>query len=305
MKTPIPVLLLTGDLGAGKTTLLNHLLQLPGIRARKIALIINEFGPLGIDGKLVAPGNYARFELNKGSVFCICIKTDFIRTLETIAREVVPDLVIIEATGVADPCDLSQIIDSPNLRDAFRIGANVCLVDACGFTAVAAFLRTAPRQVMWADGLVINKSDLVPSSDLDSLGRILQELNPGAPRTVVSHGRIPEEFLDGLTHQVRLAPVPETPLEGLVSVSLQTDGVVNEADFLAAIASLNGSLLRLKGTVCFKNRTRFVEVIHGRVSEKDPPAGLPKTAFTAIGWQIDKAALHSAFHSCFQYDTRP
>jgi hypothetical protein len=91
----------------------------------------------------------------------------------------------------------------------------------------------------------------------------------------------------------------------LVSISLQTDGVVNEADFLAAIASLNGSLLRLKGTVCFKNRTRFVEVINGRVSEKDPPAGLPKTAFTAIGWRIDKAALHSVFHSCFQYDTRP
>lgn len=299
METPIPVLLLTGYLGAGKTTLLNHLLQLPGIRARKIALIINEFGPLGIDGKLVAPGDYVRFELNKGSVFCICIKTDFIRTLETIAREVVPDLVIIEATGVADPCDLSQIIDSPNLRKVFRIGANVCLVDACGFTAVAAFLRTASRQVMWADGLVINKSDMVPPSDLDTLGSILEALNPGTPRTVASYGRIPEAFLEGLSHQIRLAPVPETPLDGLVSVSLQTHGVVNEAAFFAAISALGGALLRLKGTICFEARTRFVEVINGRVSEKDPPAALPRTAFTAIGWQIGKEALHAAFHNCF------
>lgn len=299
LNPPTPILLLTGYLGAGKTTLLNHLLQLPEIRSRKIALIINEFGPLGIDGKLVAPGNYAKFELNKGSVFCICIKTDFIRTLETIAHEVKPDLVIVEATGVADPCDLGQIIDSPNLKPLFKVGANVCLVDAVGFTQVAAFLRTAKRQVMWADGLVINKSDLVPAGDLPALQAVLGGLNPEAPRTVVSYGRIPGDFLAGLTHRVRIAPVPEAPLADLASASFQPEAPVDEARFRETVSALQGRLLRLKGTLCFRDRPLFVEVINGRITEKEPPVSLPRTAFTAIGWTISKDELVAAFSRCW------
>jgi G3E family GTPase len=298
-KIPIPVLLLTGYLGAGKTTLLNHLLQLPGIKARKVALIINEFGPLGIDGKLVAPGDYTKFELNKGSVFCICIKTDFIRTLDAIVGEVKPDLVIVEATGVADPCDLGQLLDTPHLRAALRIWANVCLVDAAGFTQVAAFLRTAPRQVMWADGLVINKSDLVPEPDIATLHDILRGLNPVAPQIAVSFGQIPETFLAGLTHQVRLGPIPEAPLAELASASFQTEAVVDERRFYETIASFKGGLLRLKGTVCFKERSRFVEVVNGRITEKEPPAALPRTAFTVIGWKIGKDELTAAFSRCW------
>lgn len=299
-EAPVPILMLTGYLGAGKTTLLNHLLQLSGIRARKVALIINEFGPLGIDGRLVAPGDYTKFELNRGSVFCICIKTDFIRTLDTIARDVRPDVVIVEATGVADPCDLGQMIDTPHLRESFLIGSTLCVVDAAGFTQVAAFLRTAPRQVMWADGLVINKSDLVPPSDMAALQGMLSELNPTAPQIAVSHGRIPEAFLAGLTHRVRTGPIPEAPLADLTTASFQTGAPVDETRFRDTIAALGGGLLRLKGTVRFRDRTRFVEVINGRFSEKDPPAALPQTAFTAIGWKVGKEALSAAFARCWE-----
>ena len=299
MNRPIPVLLLTGYLGAGKTTLLNHLLQSPGLRGRKLALIINEFGPLGIDGKLVAPGDYTKFELNKGSLFCICIKTDLIKTLDTIAREVKPDLVLVEATGVADPCDLGQILDSPHLKESFHIGANICLVDAAGFTQVAAFLRTAKRQVMWADGLVINKIDMVPPSDVAALQGILRELNPDAPQVTVTHGRIPESFPGSLTHQVRLEPIPEVPLADLASASFQPGPPVDETAFRDTVAGLGGRLLRLKGTVRFKEHARFVEVINGRVSEKDPPEGLSATAFTAIGWKISRDELVAAFSHCW------
>lgn len=298
MKSPIPVLMLTGYLGAGKTTLLNHVLALPGIREKRLALIINEFGPLGVDGSLVKAGVHPKYELNRGSVFCICIKTDFIKTLTVIAQDVKPDLVIIEATGVADPCDLGQILGTPPLARAFTTWANVCLVDAQGFVQVAAFLRTATRQVMWADGLVINKGDLVTPADLAVLQPILGGINSRAPQIVVSQGQVPESFLMGLTHHPFQAAVSDKPLPELSSGSVQTELPVDRQAFLEVVAGLGGRLLRLKGTVVFKEGARFMEVVNGRVLEKDPPGQSTRTAFAVIGWKISKEDLTAAFTRC-------
>lgn len=297
---PIPVLMLTGYLGAGKTTLLNHVLGLPGINARRIAVIINEFGPLGVDGKLVEPGSHRLFELNRGSVFCICIKTDFLKTLDTIARDVKPDLVIVEATGVADPCDLDQLLSEPRLTAVFKPWANVCLVDAPSFTQVAAFLRTAVRQVQWADGLVINKTDLVMQKDLAALGGVLDGLNAKAPRAEVVFGKIPESFLNGLRHRHRDGEAPEQSPEGLVAVSFDGDRPVELRRFMEVLSQLEGRLLRLKGNLSLPDGSLvFVDVVNGCYSQKPPVPGLTKTAFTAIGWRISKEELREAFRVCF------
>ena len=116
----IPLLLLTGYLGAGKTTLLNHLLARPSIRGKNVSLIINEFGELGVDGRLVDSGARPLYELNKGSLFCVCIRTDFLDVLETIVNGGKPDLVLVEATGVAEPRDIESMLDEPHLAGKFR-----------------------------------------------------------------------------------------------------------------------------------------------------------------------------------------
>lgn len=297
----MPVLLLTGYLGAGKTTSLNHLLGLPGIRDRRVALIINEFGPLGVDGKLVAPGPHPVFELNRGSVFCICIKTDFLKTLDEIARQVRPDLVIVEATGVADPCDLTQLLGEPRLAATFGLQANVCLVDAVSFTQVAAFLRTAVRQVQWADGVVINKTDQVTGEDLKVLHGVLDGINREAPRVETAFGRIPESFLNGLRAMPRAGMAPDRPPEGLVAVSFDDPRCVAMDAFKEVVSGLEGRLLRLKGNLCPAEGTPvFVEVVNGRMSQRAAVAGLSRTAFTAIGWQISKDELRGVFESSFR-----
>lgn len=297
---PIPVLMLTGYLGAGKTTLLNHVLGLPAIRGRRTALIINEFGPLGVDGKLVEPGAHRLFELNRGSVFCICIKTDFLKTLDTIAREVKPDLVIVEATGVADPCDLDQLLSEPPLMAVFKPWANVCLVDAPSFTQVAAFLRTAVRQVQWADGLVINKTDLVTTGDLAVLNGVLNGLNKSAGSVEVTFGKIPEGFLNGLRHIHRAGDPFVQPPEGLVAVSFDGGQRVDIRRFMEVLSRLEGRLLRLKGNIGLSDGSPvFVEVVNGRFSQKPPVTGLTTTAFTAIGWRISREELRAAFGACF------
>ena len=100
MQQKIPTIILTGFLGAGKTTLLNRLIDY--YQSTRTVLLINEFGQVGIDGQLLAAGNYQKIELNKGSLFCICVRTDFIDEVERIATEMRPELLIIEATGLAD-----------------------------------------------------------------------------------------------------------------------------------------------------------------------------------------------------------
>jgi len=299
-RPPFPLVILTGYLGAGKTSLLNHLLALPSIRGRKVALIINEFGTLGIDGLKVEAGVHAKFELNRGSLFCICIKTEFIKTLTTIAGEVQPDLVLVEATGVADPCDIEQFLDVPTLAGRFRVQASVCVVDAEGFTRVAAFMQSARRQAVWADGIAINKTDLVTPSDLGILRHVLTGLNPRAPQVEVTYGRIPDTFLYSLVHERRPEPASERPPEDMVSVSLQTHRVVDRAAFMGAIMSLGDNLLRLKGVVRFHDGRFFVDVVNGRVTEEHPPAGSEATAFVAIGWQVSRDTLGAAFRRTWE-----
>jgi G3E family GTPase len=298
--------MLTGYLGAGKTTLLNHVLGLPGIRDRRIALIINEFGPLGVDGKLVKPGPHHVFELNRGSVFCICIKTDFLKTLDAIAQEVKPDLVIVEATGVADPCDLDHLLGEPRLKAVFKPWANICLVDAPSFTQVAAFLRTTIRQVQWADGLVINKTDMVSAKDLQVLNGVLKGLNERAPQVEVAFGKIPESFIHGLSHVSRAGEPIGQPPEGLVAVSIEDgDRPVDLKRFMDVLSKLEGRLLRLKGNLCLSDGERvFVEVVNGRFSRKPPVSGLNKTAFTVISWGMSKEELRAAFHDCFLTESK-
>ncbi len=297
----IPILLLTGYLGAGKTTLLNHLLNLPSIRSKKIALIINEFGSLGVDGSLIQPGDFDKFELNKGSLFCICIKTDFIKTLDIIANEVKPDLVIIEATGVAETSDLEEFIDSPNLQGRFEIIANIGLVDAENFVKVLPFMRAARSQVEWADGIVINKIDKVEPLSVDGLEKVLRDLNPRASITRVSYGKIAEDFLDSLTHERKRGAMVTMPPGDIYALSFHTDGIIDVEPFRELISELGSKILRLKGTVAFENGRRFVEVVHGQYSEKkieDIDGKVPE-GLTVIGWQMGRKEMQEKFEKLF------
>ncbi len=176
MNETLDVMVITGYLGAGKSTLLKYLLGLPEIAHRKPALVINEFGQEGVDGRLFDDLGYPLFEINRGSLFCICTKTEFVQALTEIL-ELRPGMVLVEATGVAETRDIESILTLPQLSGRFRVRANLCVVDAQKFTQVAPFLKAARMQVATADGLVINKIDLVAEHALASLQQLLAEMN--------------------------------------------------------------------------------------------------------------------------------
>jgi len=292
---PTPVILLTGFLGAGKTSLLNHLLGQRAVAGSRPALVINEFGVLGVDGHRVRAAELPKYEINSGSIFCACTQAQVRVALGRIAALTDVDCVLGEATGVAETADLEAYFDSPRLCGRFAVRANVCLVDALNFTKLVAYVAAAQHQVQHADGLVINKSDLVGAAELERLGALLAEMNPRARQCVAAHGAAPADFFAGLVHQ-RAGRAPAPAAAAFTAATLSSPRPLSRARFQRAVQQLGPRLLRLKGHVDFGAGPRFVELAGDLLSEGPPCDGLPATTtFAAIGWNTSRAELLAAF----------
>ncbi len=176
---PIPVTVLTGFLGAGKTTLLNRILTEQ--HGRKLAVIENEFGEVGVDNQLVIQSDEEIFEMNNGCI-CCSVRGDLIRILgRLMKRKDRLDGILIETTGLADPGPVAQtFFTDDEMRTRFRLDAIVTVVDA---KHVLLHLDDSPevrKQIGFADVLILNKTDLVTPADLDALEARIHRMNAAA-----------------------------------------------------------------------------------------------------------------------------
>ena len=175
----IPVTVLTGYLGAGKTTLLNRILSEP--HGKRYAVIVNEFGEIGIDNELVVGADEEVFEMNNGCV-CCTVRGDLIRIIEGLMkRKGRFDAIIVETTGLADPAPVAQtfFVDE-DVQRATRLDAVVTVADA---KWLAERLRDAPEaknQIAFADVIIINKTDLVSPAELQEVEERIRAINPYA-----------------------------------------------------------------------------------------------------------------------------
>ena len=306
----IPIILLTGHLGAGKTTLLNRLMQLDEIRGRRIALIVNEFGQYGVDGARVEHDGVELFELNHGSLFCACVTKDFLKTLDVLATRIQPDLVLIEATGVAETGDLVPLLERDVADARFHVHANLAVVDSLNFTKVLPFMQAAGRQVRQADGLVVSKTDRLSEDAVARLDELLVSLNADAPIRHAAFGDVPYDFIERAadrrakrTDEPTDATLQSGPPRDVVSVFVQVDRVDRDA-LISAVERLGRNLLRMKGYVDFGRGPVFVESVFGEISESpfdENSADAPKRwkyGLTAIGWQITTDQLRTELSQC-------
>ena len=195
----LPVTLLTGFLGAGKTTLLRRLLQDP--RMNRAAVIINEFGEVGIDHALVEASNEQLTLLSNGCL-CCTVRTDLQETLRDLfvkrrAGEVIDfDRVFVETTGLADPAPVLHSLQGDSLLAAnYRLNGVVTLVDAVNGAATLDRMPEAQKQVALADRLIVTKSDIAKPADLEALHGRLAAINPYARISTALHGELDPELL--------------------------------------------------------------------------------------------------------------
>jgi G3E family GTPase len=192
----IPVTVLTGYLGAGKTTLLNRILSEP--HGKKYAVIVNEFGEIGIDNDLVVGADEEVFEMNNGCI-CCTVRGDLVRILDGLMRRKGKfDAVIVETTGLADPAPVAQtfFVDE-NVGRKTRLDAVVTVADAKWLSDRLKDAPEAKNQIAFADVILINKTDLVSPEELREVEGRIRGINPYAKVHRTERAQIPlSEVLD-------------------------------------------------------------------------------------------------------------
>ncbi|MGD2272889.1 MAG: GTP-binding protein [Desulfobacterales bacterium] len=293
------VYLITGFLGSGKTTFLNRIInRFP--RDKKLTLLVNEFGEVGVDGTLVEGDDIDMLEISKGSIFCVCVKTDFIKGLYELNTKVQPDVLLIESTGVANPTDLKKDLKLPIFNDRFQFNEQFCVIDAAHFLDAYGAFASIEKQIASSSTFIINKTDLASPAKIEEIKQVVSQFHPApkffettfadiplenffdlepqdtvVPGQPVQSGKkeirpiLSAEELDNFLDDLLDSPELEiTPPDTLVSVAYQWLGD-NLAQIKAMAENLPASVVRAKGFVDEKGKMHLFNYVMGDWSIED------------------------------------
>lgn len=188
-KQGLPVTIITGFLGSGKTTLLNHILT--NQQGVKTAVLVNEFGEIGIDNELVVSTEDNMVELSNGCI-CCTINNDLVDAVyQVLEREEKLDYLVVETTGLADPLPVAMTFLGSELRDLTRLDSIVTVVDAANYSLDLFNSQAAFSQITYGDVILLNKTDLVDEAALNSLEKKINDIKEGAKIIRTKNSQVP------------------------------------------------------------------------------------------------------------------
>lgn len=280
MITRTPITLITGPLGSGKTTLLRHILA---IHLAKIAIVMNEFGEIAIDTKVLEGKNVRIAELGGGCV-CCSLLGEFEAAIGEIIAKVAPDMIIVETTGLAEPEALVF-----NIQEALpqcRLDGVISVIDADMLVRFPELGHTTRLQIEGADILLLNKIDLVEPAQIEPLETKLHEINPTAAIVRTERCRIDPELLFGIP-QLRekkvLPPKHKHHLE-FEWFTFSSKKTFSRDCFERVVDNLPAAVIRAKGFVCFADGAHLFNFVAGRWELE--PFDANRTELVFIGKKI-------------------
>ncbi|MBE9077154.1 GTP-binding protein [Romeria aff. gracilis LEGE 07310] len=313
----IPATVVTGFLGSGKTTLINYLLKEQ--RDKKVAVIVNEFGEIGIDGQIVVEeDNEQLVEFNNGCL-CCTVRDDLVKTLISLTQRTELDAILIETTGLADPAPVaSTFFVSDEIKPSIKLDAFITVVDACNLERSLAGSHEAQEQVAFADVILINKTDLVDAEELASVEQKLRSLNPLAkihhtqnsvidPALILGVGafelaaklEVDPTFLEDLDHE------HDAEVGSFALSSEQPIDINKFMIWMNDVAMEKGEdLYRTKGLFYargFSERVLFQSVRMLTSMSRDrqwKPDEAKRSDFVVIGRNLNRDEFSEGFHKC-------
>jgi G3E family GTPase len=294
MEPRTPITLVTGPLGSGKTTLLRHILA---IRPGKIAIVMNEFGEIAIDAKVLEGKNVRIAELGGGCV-CCSLLGEFEAAVTEIIQRVEPDIIVVETTGLAEPEALVF-----NIQEAVpqcRLDSVVSVIDADMLVRFSELGHTTRLQIEGADILLLNKIDLIEPRQIEPLEAKVRQINPTAPIVRTERCRIDPELLFGIGGEKKGASPQHKHQPELDSFTFTFTSKKNfsRACFQAFADHLPSSVYRAKGFVRFEGGTQLFNFVNGRWDLE--PFESVETQLVFIGKAIapEESSIIAALKDC-------